>query len=84
MLNLTKGQQKYIQDNYNAYIRNFEEPVIIPDDAGRSFYVYRNSEEYTNSLGYVQYCYNIDYLNGWLYGAVQARCGQLPKIEKEV
>lgn len=26
-----------------------------------------------------KYCYNIDYLNGWLYGCVQAACGN-PKL----
>ena len=34
----------------------------------------------TNTL---QYCYNIDYLNGWLYGCVQAACGN-PKRDEEM
>ncbi|MCI5603666.1 MAG: hypothetical protein MR361_09275, partial [Clostridiales bacterium] len=29
------------------------------------------------------YCYNIDYLNGWLYGCVQAACGN-PKRDEEM
>lgn len=32
---------------------------------------------------WTQYCYNIDYLNGWLYGAVQAINRIMKPIEKE-
>ena len=35
----------------------------------RVFYVYRNEQEYNDGGSWVQFCYNIDYLNGWLYGA---------------
>lgn len=74
MNNLSKRNQEILKDNYRAYIHNFEKPVIIPDEFEEGFYVYKNKEDYTNERGYVQYCYNIDYLNGWLYGAVQAKC----------
>ena len=33
---------------------------------------------------WTQYCYNIDYLNGWLYGAVQAVNGIMKPIEMEM
>lgn len=36
----------------------------------------------TESGSYTQYCYNIDYLNGWLYGAVQAVNGIMKPINK--
>lgn len=38
----------------------------------------------TVSGSWTQYCYNIDYLNGWLYGAVQAANGIMKPINKEV
>ena len=69
---------KIILDNYNAFIHNFEEPVIVRDDYGSGFYVYRNKSEYETGSPWVQFCYNVDYLNGWLYGAVQAVCKQIP------
>lgn len=77
MENLTKKQQEVVIDNYRAFIHNFEEPVIVREDYGAGFYVYRNQSEYNDGNTYVQFCYNIDYLNGWLYGAVQAKCKQL-------
>lgn len=78
MKNLTTRQQEIIVDNYNAFIHNFEEPVIVSDDYGSGFYVYRNETEHKAGNSWVQFCYNIDYLNGWLYGAVQAVCKQIP------
>ena len=74
---LTPKQQEIIRDNYAAYIHNFERPVIMPEDYGKGFYVYRNEQEAKEGNSWVQFCYNIDYLNGWLYGAVQAKCKQV-------
>lgn len=83
MKNLTKRQQEGIKDNYGAYVANFETPVIMKEDYGKGFYVYRNAQEHKDGVAWVQYCYNIDYLNGWLYGAVQAKCKQLRVKEVE-
>lgn len=79
MENLKQREQEILADNYRAYVHNFERPVIIKEDYGKGFYVYRNEQEYNDGGSWVQFCYNIDYLNGWLYGAVQAVCGQLRK-----
>ena len=68
---MTKRQMELIKDNLSAYKANFEEPLIEKADSGSGFYVYRNQQEYEQGNSWVQYCYNIDYLNGWLYGAVQ-------------
>lgn len=81
MKQLSKKKQEIIEDNYRAYICNFETPVITPEDFGGGYYVFRNEEEYKHGT-WVQYCYDINYLNGWLYGAVQAKCGQL-RVKKE-
>jgi hypothetical protein len=61
-----KDKEK-IKKNLDAYLENFE-PIIIKK-YNKQFYVYPEGRE-----EYVQFCENIDYLNGWLYGAVQAKC----------
>lgn len=65
---MTTRQKEIIRDNLNAFIHNFGPVRIEHDPRCPGFYVYSPAD----SESYVQYCYNIDYLNGWLYGAVQA------------
>ena len=82
MLELTKKQMEVIEDNLRAYKSNFDYISIKKEDYGVGFYVYTDKErdEFGN---WTQYCYNIDYLNGWLYGCVQAVNGIVkPKEEK--
>ena len=64
---MTKRQQEVIEKNLRAFINNFGAPRIEKADYGSGFYVYYPA----NSDTYIQYCYDIDYLNGWLYGVVQ-------------
>lgn len=78
---MTKRQKEIINDNLNAYISNFGYISIEKEDYGKGFYVY-TSEERKESGNWTQFCYNIDYLNGWLYGAVQAVNGIMKPIEK--
>ena len=73
---MTKKQLEIIADNLRAFIHNFGEVRIEREDYGKGFYVFSPAD----SNSYVQYCYNIDYLNGWLYGCVQA----LNKIVKPI
>ena len=62
---MTEKQYEKIETNLNAFAFNFGMPRIV-DGYNGGYYVYpADSEEY------IQYCRNIDYLNGWLYGAVQ-------------
>ena len=68
---MTKKQMEIISDNLRAYKANFDYIKIVDEDYGGGFYVYTD-EERAETGAYTQYCYNIDYLNGWLYGAVQA------------
>lgn len=65
---MTKRQKEVIHDNLRAFVANFGEVRIESTDYGGGFYVFSPAD----SDSYVQYCYNIDYLNGWLYGCVQA------------
>ncbi|MGG4105183.1 hypothetical protein AAXB25_14800 [Paenibacillus lautus] len=74
---MNKREQEIIKDNLRAYLANFEPIRIEKADSGKGFYVFQG-----NSESYVQFCYNIDYLNGWLYGAVQAKCKQLIQKSK--
>lgn len=66
-MNLTPKQKETIKDNLRAFVNNFGEPRIERDDLGKGFYVFYP----VDSDSWIQYCYSIDYLNGWLYGVVQ-------------
>lgn len=76
---MTKKQLEIIADNLRAFIHNFGEVRIEREDYGKGFYVFSPAD----SSSYVQYCYNIDYLNGWLYGCVQAVNKIVKPIEVE-
>lgn len=69
MKTFTAKQYETIKTNLAAFVFNFG-PVRIEkqDPCCPGYYVYSPAD----SDSYVQYCYDIDYLNGWLYGAVQA------------
>ena len=74
---LTPKQRDKISSNLRAFVANFSSIRIEREDYGKGFYVFVPADaEY-----YVQYCYNIDYLDGWLYGCVQGlnRKDMLPK-----
>lgn len=73
-MTLTPREKELIKDNLTAYLHNFEPITLVKADYGTGIYVYEN-----RNPDYVQYCYNIDYLNGWLYGAVQAINNKLSK-----
>lgn len=83
MKTLTAKQNELIKDNLRAYINNFGYIKIEKADYGSGFYVYTD-EERAKSGSYTQFCYNIDYLNGWLYGAVQAVNSIMKPKDKEV
>lgn len=62
-----------IQRNLEAFVANFEQIWIEPWDYGRGFDVYRVAPKNSENGHCVQSCPNIDYLDGWLYGCVQAK-----------
>ncbi len=78
---MTKRQKEIIKDNLNAYIANFGYIAIEREECGKGFYVFTDEERKASGL-WTQYCYNIDYLNGWLYGAVQAACNIINPIKR--
>lgn len=66
---LTKRQQETIKDNLRSYLANFGYIKIETD--GYRFYIYTDKQRAETGC-HTHFCENIDYLNGWLYGAVQA------------
>ena len=54
--------------NYSAYASNFKPLRIVKN--GKNYYVYREDDPDKNH--YIQYG-NKDFIDGWLYGAVQAK-----------
>lgn len=79
---MTNKQKEIIKDNLNAYITNFGYIRIVPEDYGKGFYIFTD-EQRAEAGCWTQYCYNIDYVNGWLYGAVQAVNGIMKPIKRE-
>ena len=64
---MTNKQKEIIKDNLRAFVYNFGPVRIENADYGGGFYVYYPPD----SDSYIQYCQNINYLDGWLYGAMQ-------------
>lgn len=64
---LTKKEREIVKDNLAAFIANFGVPRVVRADYGRGLYVYMGDSDQ-----YIQFCHNIDYFDGWMYGAVQA------------
>ena len=64
---LTKKEFETVKDNLNAFIVNFGVPRLVRADYGRGLFVYMGDSDSA-----IHFCYDINYFNGWLYGAVQA------------
>lgn len=73
MKNLTKREESIIDDNLRAFVHNFGKVRIEKEMCGNGVYVFSPAD----SDSYVQYCYDIHYLNGWLYGCVQGALGRV-------
>lgn len=72
-MKFNKETQKYI----NAFVSNFGNIRIEKITYDKGYYVYYPE----SAQDYIQYCYNVDYLRGWLYGAVQCK-NVFPMYEK--
>lgn len=64
---MTANQKEIIKDNLMAFVNNFGDVRIEKAEYGRGFFVYYPAD----ADSYIQFCYDIHYLNGWLYGIVQ-------------
>lgn len=76
--NVKAKEIERIKKNAGAFEYWFPELTIVGSMYDKSFFVYISGRK-----EYIQHCYNIDYLNGWLYGAVQTVVGQLQAKERE-
>lgn len=57
--------------NYNAFKNNFGDIIIIKSKYNKEYYFYRTEEDFKND-NYFNHTPSKDYVEGWLYGAVQA------------
>lgn len=71
----TERQSVIVNRNLDAFTANFGAPRI--EKHGGRFFVFTD-----DSHDWIQECPNLDYLNGWLYGAVQAACGQVRRASR--
>jgi len=79
MKSLTEKQKATIERNLKAFTYNFGNVRIERANYGPGLYVYFPAD----SDKFIQFCENADYLNGWLYGAVQGfMCGEFKQNYK--
>ena len=79
---MTRRQEELIERNKAAYVANFGYIGITRSADRKGFLVYKSDTDML--LGnYIQYCPNIDYLNGWLYGAVQGALILKSKLKED-
>lgn len=76
---LTEREAEKIQKNLDAFIFQFGIEPVIRKNKNKTYNIYLSTEA-EESENYIQHCENIDYLNGWLYGAVQTICGRIKKV----
>jgi len=67
---MTEQEKEIIKDNLTAFTNNFGDVKIVKENAGPGFYVFYPATSEDNG-SWIQFCYDINYLNGWLYGVVQ-------------
>lgn len=75
---------KDLENKIHAFIVNFGDLRIENYTKGGGYYVYYPADKPEGE--YIQFCHNLDYLEGWLYGCVQGvRCvrPQMPTFEDE-
>lgn len=65
--------------NYRAFAANFEPLVIVK--IGRDYLVYNEDAETSND--YIHAAQSRDYIEGWLYGAVQAKNKRFKALENK-
>ena len=64
---MKKRDFELVYNNLRAFINNFGDVRIETNSIDKGFYVFYPAD----ADSYIQYCPNIHYLDGWLYGVVQ-------------
>lgn len=67
-MTMTKKQRETIAQNLAAFMSKFGPIRFERADYGPGFFIYYPA----NAADYMHFAPSIDYLDGWLYGAVQA------------
>lgn len=68
MTNIFKKHEfETVKAHLEAFINNYGEMRIERPNMKEGFYIFFPY----NADNYIQYCHNVDYLDGWLYGIVQ-------------
>lgn len=62
-----------------AFVKNFDNITIEDADFGKGYFVYQNGDS-TNTNA-IQYCPTIDFLEGWMWGCIQAKNGIVKGVE---
>lgn len=75
---VTQREADKIRKNLEAFVFQFGIDPILRKNRDKMFDIFL-SVEAEEKNEYIQRCENIDYLNGWLYGAVQTICGRIKK-----
>ena len=76
---MTEREKNLIKSNLKPFVHNFGPVRIEKENCGKGFYVFYPAD----SDSYIQYCYSIEYLDGWLYGCVQGKLRLKLTNEKE-
>lgn len=64
---MTEKQKEIVRKNLDSFVCNFGGVRIEKANYGKGFLVFYPMDR----EDYIQYCPDINYLNGWLYGVVQ-------------
>ena len=70
-------------NNYKAFQNNFGDIYIVKSSYDNLYYFFRNEKDAKIGSEYFNYCDSKDYVEGWLYGAVQANNNVFGNLTKE-
>ena len=73
MKELNEKELNIIERNLKAFQFNFTDEIKILK-FNRHYYIFKAEEINEQYSNYIRVTDNINYINGWLYGAVQANC----------
>lgn len=73
MKELNEKELNIIERNLKAFKFNFTDEIKILK-FNRHYYIFKAEEINEQYSNYIQVTDNINYINGWLYGAVQTAC----------
>ena len=76
MKELNTREQEKIERNLKAFKFNFTDEIKILK-INKHYYIFKSEEINEHYSNYIYNSNSIENINGWLYGAVQAKCGMM-------